>query len=437
MAGAVDPVDVNHLLIENQNLSLRRATDGATFAAAISGITETSSTFPFRAYLAADPNDGRRAFLGGKKNLWRTLDHAVSWTAAAPVEANGAVSAVEVSPFDSNVVFFGTLQGFICRSNSALSADGATPWKSARPRAANVTSIAFDPTNPNIMYAAYSNLKSAAEQAHVYRSTDAGQTWSPADGSGSTAVPDLPVWRILVDPYSPSTLYLATDLGVLVSTDSGATWSHDAGLPNVIVEDLSFEATNSWIFAYTFGRGAYKTPLPGAPPLDYCAYSVDQSAINSDAFGGTVPVTVSAPAGCRWVAFPIAPAFAGIQSPAQGSGSGTAFVTVPPNLTTTPSKGNLTIAGAPIAASQDAAVFRNISNDSVEKAPVISVPSMFRMDIRAYTTNAEGVTHTRIQFQFADSSVAFPSAFSLMSAPPPNHVRSKRWSCCSSCCGCL
>ena len=58
---AVDPADVNQLLIEAQTLPLRKATDGATFTAAVSGITEPAGTFPYRAHLSPDPTQASSA----------------------------------------------------------------------------------------------------------------------------------------------------------------------------------------------------------------------------------------------------------------------------------------------------------------------------------------------------------------------------------------
>jgi hypothetical protein len=197
-----------------------------------------------------------------------------------------------------------------------------------------------------------------------------------------------------VDPYTPSTLYLGTDLGLLISTDSGATWAHDPGLPDVIIEELGFEATNSWLFAYTFGRGVYRTQLPGAAALS-CTYSADATPINADRFGGTFPVSVTTQAGCAWAGFPgSGSSFAPIQSPAQGMGNGAAFVTMQPNLTSSAANGTLMIAGTPVPVSQAAGVFQNVSSDLVATAALITVPAMVRVDTRSRTSSPGDPVHS-------------------------------------------
>ena len=90
-----------------------------------------------------DPNEGMRLFLGGSTNLWRSMDGAVTWAAAAPVEASSSVTSIAVSPFDSNTVLFGTQVGHIYRSSSALTSNGTTAWNSVEPRTGSVSSITF------------------------------------------------------------------------------------------------------------------------------------------------------------------------------------------------------------------------------------------------------------------------------------------------------
>jgi hypothetical protein len=81
------------------------------------------------------------------------------------------------------------------------------------------TAIAFDPLDDNVLYA-HGNFGGA----HVFRSIDNGQTWQSLDGSCPTAIPDIPVHSIVVDPDDRQRLYLGTDLGVMVSIDGGRTW---------------------------------------------------------------------------------------------------------------------------------------------------------------------------------------------------------------------
>jgi len=92
-----------------------------------------------------------------------------------------------------------------------------------------VQAVAVDPTNADIVYAAAwrNNVESA-----VLKSEDGGETWQ----ASAVGLPDQfgPSTRaLIVDPQTPTTLYLALEgLGVFKSIDAGATWAPaNAGLP--------------------------------------------------------------------------------------------------------------------------------------------------------------------------------------------------------------
>jgi uncharacterized protein (TIGR03437 family) len=203
---------------------------------------------------------------------------------------------------------------------------------------------------------------------------------------------------LLVNPYDPSTLYLGSDLGVFVSTNSGGTWGHDPNeFSNVIVEDLSFdEAANpNWLFAFTYGRGVFRTPLPGSLSPG-CTYSVNPTSITADGFGSVVPLTVSAPGGCAWIGIPgNTPGSFQVQSPAEGVGSGTAFINVEPNTTGSARSDTLTIANSLVTVNQSAAapLYHEIGDLSTAPA-LLGVPGVSWGDSTALTSSASDPVHS-------------------------------------------
>lgn len=76
------------------------------------------------------------------------------------------------------------------------------------------TSLTVDPSNPQTIY--------AASNAGLERSTDGGNTWNALPGFPSVSNLD----SVAVDPTNSNILYAATQpLGVLKSADGGATWT--------------------------------------------------------------------------------------------------------------------------------------------------------------------------------------------------------------------
>ncbi|HEX2120791.1 MAG TPA: hypothetical protein VHL59_04040, partial [Thermoanaerobaculia bacterium] len=260
---AIDPHEPNFVYAESQGGVLYRSSDGGErFDTATAGL---SDRFAFITPLAMDPNDTKRLWYGGTK-LWRTDDRAQLWSAASAT-LRGLVSAIAVAPGMSDRVLAGTDAGDIVRSDSATTAAGTTRWSEARPRDGFVSSLAFDPVDPNVAFATYAGFGGT----HVWKSIDGGATWSPLDGTGDGALPDIPVHSLVVDPTRRERLYLGTDLGVFVSLDGGTRWAvENTGFTAAVTESLVIGrgARGPAIYAFTHGRGAWRAELtlpPSAP----------------------------------------------------------------------------------------------------------------------------------------------------------------------------
>jgi len=255
---AIDPVHPQIVYAESDHLSFVKSTDGGnTFVSAADGIG--GGSFPYIAPFALDPLDGQRLWLGGD-SLWTTDDGAAHWhraSSALGANALDLLSAVAVSPHDDQRVLAGTSQGFIVRSDDALSAVPSTPWAAVRPRDGFVSSLVFDPQDPAVVYATYATFGGT----HVWKSLDGGTTWQGLDGTGASRLPDLPAHSLVVDPRHPQRLYLGMDLGVFASLDGGATWAvANTGFANVVTESLVLSPP--FLFAFTHGRGAWRATLP-------------------------------------------------------------------------------------------------------------------------------------------------------------------------------
>jgi hypothetical protein len=264
---AVDPRNPNTLYAESQNFNFAKSTDGGqNFYDAQDGITDPATSFIFVTPFVMDPQDPDRLWTGGTR-MWRSNDGANYWSAAsAPLAAGHTVSALAVAPNDAKRVVAGSNQGTIFRCSNALAAGLTTAWESSTPRAGFVTSLAFDPQSTTGVWATYGGFGGN----HVFHSTDGGKTWTPRDGSGDGALPDIPVHSILVDPVGWNRLFLGPDLGVFVSTDGGETWAvENTGFATAVTESLSLLRTtdgDTYLFAFTHGRGAWRVKVPAAEP---------------------------------------------------------------------------------------------------------------------------------------------------------------------------
>ena len=117
-----------------------------------------------------------------------------------------------------------------------------------------LTRLAVDASrSPNWIYATFGGFS----PDNVYVTKDLGATWIDVTGSGTTALPDLPVRSLTIHPVRPDYLYVGTELGIFASEDAGATWQLPQGGPaNVSVEEFLVEG---YLNAATHGRGFYTT----------------------------------------------------------------------------------------------------------------------------------------------------------------------------------
>jgi hypothetical protein len=379
---ALDPGDPNIVFAEAPHLALRKSTDGGlTFAPATAGITEPSENFAFVAPFAMDPGDPKRMYIGGR-TIWRTTDGARNWLAASSAvpAAAGSISAIAISPADPARVLFGTSRGFVFRSSSALSTGADAAWESVQPRTGYLSHVEFDPHDPNLVYATYSQYNQEAAQSHVYRSTDGGATWEGIDGSGLAGLPDVPVWTVLIDPQYSSTLYLGTDMGVFVSLDSGATWARDANpFAGAVTETLVLDrsAGQSSLYAFTHGRGVWRTTLPGSS--DPCRYTLSADAAAIPASGGESPTfSVATGERCSWsVVQRDGGSFFTLSSPGGGTGSGSFKVTPRfVNNTPNPLVSKLLVQDKTVSITQDAAIPASDNDQSTSPFPLSHLPAV-------------------------------------------------------------
>jgi photosystem II stability/assembly factor-like uncharacterized protein len=152
------------------------------------------------------------------------------WRSIGPF-IGGRVVAVAGAPSNRSTFYFGGVQGGVWRSD-----DYGQHWVNVTdgkiPRTANpIGALAVADSNPNVIYAGTgeADLRGDFDSGEgVYKSTDAGKTWSYA-GLRATRM----TTKLLVDPRNDNVVYAASmghvwapnsERGVFKTIDGGRTW---------------------------------------------------------------------------------------------------------------------------------------------------------------------------------------------------------------------
>jgi hypothetical protein len=191
-------------------------------------------------------HEGYYALAGGGGYSWVSIDGGQNWTGAKPL----GLGALASNPsYYINVI---TSMAF-----EPTDASGQRFW------AASGSSFAFDFTQINA--ATEAPIAVPDGFGHLFFTTNGGQTWQAALGTGSRTLPNVPVRRVQVDPGDANTVYVATDAGLYWTKDHGANFDRfGVGLPIVQVGDFCIAPGANRIVVATFGRGFWSVDATAA-----------------------------------------------------------------------------------------------------------------------------------------------------------------------------
>jgi uncharacterized protein (TIGR03437 family) len=298
---AIDPAAPAVAYSACQNISVGRTTSlGASslWLPVVYGIDQ-SDDHQFISPMVMDPSAPQNLYFGTFR-VWQTRDSGGMWSAISPdltnvARGNGSsptIKTVVVAPSDSNTVYAGTTNSHLAVTTNALLGANAT-WVDRSPGALRtITKIVVDPLNAATAYATYSGFPSATDlQGHVFKTTNAGATWTDISGN----LPPIPVNDLVVDADVPDTLYIGTDAGVMVTTDGGNTWSSlGNGLPKVVVHALALQRRGRVLRAATHGRSVWEIAVPlSAPSLQPQVDSLSPATVETNSGAFTLSLTGS------------------------------------------------------------------------------------------------------------------------------------------------
>lgn len=182
--------------------------------------------------------------------VWKSVNRGVTWVSTFDRGGSFNLCCIKVDPKDSNVVWLGTGENSNPRSSMIgdglyKSTDAGMTWtRVALAESEHIGNIQIDPRDSNVVYvSAQGPLWSSGGERGLYKTTDGGKTWKEI----LTVSPDTGANEVVIDPANPNTVYVAMwqrrravgqfigggpESGIYKSTNAGQTWTKlTTGLP--------------------------------------------------------------------------------------------------------------------------------------------------------------------------------------------------------------
>ncbi len=214
------------------------------------------------------PNN-HNTLIVGKSQIYQTTDGGSNWTQLGDISSLiwYDVIALAYAPSDPQTIYFSE-----DNDNEVFkTSNGGSSWSQipTSPGSEEISYITVDPNNPNRLWVTKSGYASN-DKVWYYD----GTSWTNISGT----LPNVSANCIVYETGTNDGLYVGTDLGVFHRDASMSGWNaFMTGLPNVVIGELEISYLDGKIWAGTYGRGLWESPLYNSLGLAGC---MDSTAIN-------------------------------------------------------------------------------------------------------------------------------------------------------------
>ncbi|MCB0532108.1 MAG: PKD domain-containing protein [Saprospiraceae bacterium] len=240
----VDWSNANNLYGTSQNGSMYRSTNQGNTRSNISkppDVEDGAWITPFE----QDPQVANIIY-AAFADVWRSTNNGSSWTKISNFD-NGNFNHMKLAPSDNQRIY-------VARGSSLFTtANGGGTWTTIASAwgGSTINFIAVHPQNPQRLLIVTASA--------VYHSTNAGSSWTNIGGGLPSGTKYCAVW----EDKGKNGIYVG-GFGFVAYTndDLGGQWTgFFDGLPNARVYELEINYLSNTIFAGTYGRGLWESPL--------------------------------------------------------------------------------------------------------------------------------------------------------------------------------
>jgi photosystem II stability/assembly factor-like uncharacterized protein len=195
--------------------------------------------------LAGVPSQPNVFYIGQVNGgVWKSDDYGRTWSPIFDDQPTQSIGAIAVAPSDPNILYVGSGEG-LPRPDLSVgdgiykSTDAGKTWTHLGLRGGQqIPALVVDPRDPNRLFAAVlGHPYGPNDERGIFRSTDGGQNWQKilykdentggADIAMDPSNPDIlyaSLWETRQGPWEDNNEFSGTGGGLFKSTDGGTTW---------------------------------------------------------------------------------------------------------------------------------------------------------------------------------------------------------------------
>jgi photosystem II stability/assembly factor-like uncharacterized protein len=202
------------------------------------------------------------------------------WISMGPTNIGGRTIAIALDPNDTGTIWLGSASGGLWKSTTGGIGSNAWTYVPLGYPVLGIGAIAINPANSKVMYVGTGEVYSYYSYSQgivnlrptrgsygmgLFKSIDGGNTWTQS--INWTYQQNRGIWKIIINPLNPNTVYAATTEGVYKSMDAGNTWT--LSLNEKMVMDMIMNNRDTNILLCGVGNygsavhGVYRTTNSG------------------------------------------------------------------------------------------------------------------------------------------------------------------------------
>lgn len=182
----------------------------------------------------------------GYERVHKSTNNGGSWTTISQ-DFGGNLDNLKIAP-SNNQIMYASRRSYLYKTEDG----GSTNWKQSQLLGGWINFIAVHPTNP------YKIAVASTGTDRVMISEDGGDSWV----SYRKNLPNFSALCLVWDDNGKDGLYLGMDYGVYYIDNTFTDWQpYSNMLPNVIINELEINQVTRTLYAGTYGRGLWASPL--------------------------------------------------------------------------------------------------------------------------------------------------------------------------------